>query len=35
MENPTIHSILNRKSVRSYKLDQPSDEVIQAIVRAG
>ncbi len=35
MENSTIHSMLNRRSVRRYKPDQPSDEVIEAIVRAG
>jgi FMN reductase (NADPH) len=35
MENPVITAMLNRKSVRHYKTDQPSDEVIEAIVRAG
>ena len=35
MDNPTITTMLNRRSVRKYKPDQPSDEVVQAIVRAG
>jgi len=35
VENPVIESILNRRSVRKYNAEQPSDEVIEAIVRAG
>ena len=35
MENPVVESMLNRCSVRKYKAEQPSDEVIEAIVRAG
>lgn len=35
IENPVISSMLNRKSVRKYKKDQPSDEVIETVVRAG
>jgi len=35
VENPIIESMLNRRSVRKYKAEQPSDEVINAIVRAG
>ena len=35
IENPVITSMLNRKSVRKYKTDQPSDEVIETVVRAG
>lgn len=35
MDNPVICSMLNRKSVRKYKPDMPSDEVIEAIARAG
>ncbi len=35
MENSTINAMLNHKSVRCYKPDQPTDEVVQAIVRAG
>jgi nitroreductase len=35
MENPVIEAMLCRKSVRKYKPDQPTDEVIAAIVRAG
>lgn len=35
IENPVIASMLNRKSVRTYKTDQPSDEVVETVVRAG
>jgi FMN reductase (NADPH) len=35
VENPVLKSMLNRRSVRKYKAEQPSDEVIEAIVRAG
>jgi len=35
VENPVIDSMLNRRSVRKYKAEQPSDEVIEAIVCAG
>lgn len=35
MENSVLSILLNRKSVRKYKPDQPSDEVVEAIVRAG
>jgi hypothetical protein len=35
VENPVLESMLNRRSVRKYKVEQPSDEVIEAIVRAG
>lgn len=35
IENPVITSMLNRKSVRKYKKEQPSDEVIETVVRAG
>ena len=35
IENPVIQSMLNRKSVRKYKKDQPSDEVLETVVRAG
>ena len=35
IENPVINSMLNRKSVRKYKTDKPSDEVVETIVRAG
>jgi FMN reductase (NADPH) len=34
-DNPVISTMLSRRSVRKYKPDQPSDEVIEAIVRAG
>ena len=35
MNNPMIDSMLNRKSVRKYTKQQPTDEVIEAVVRAG
>ena len=35
LDNPTIQYLLNRRSVRKYKPDQPDDEVLEAIVRAG
>lgn len=35
MDNAVINTMLNRKSVRKYKPDMPSDEVIETIVRAG
>ncbi len=35
MDNPVITTMLNRRSVRRYKADQPSDEVVGTIVRAG
>ncbi len=35
IENPIICAMLNRRSVRKYKPDIPSDEVIEAVVRAG
>jgi nitroreductase len=35
IENPIIQTMLHRRSVRKYKPDQPPDEVVQAIVRAG
>lgn len=34
-EHPVIQSMLNRKSIRRYKADMPSDEVIATVVRAG
>jgi nitroreductase len=33
--NPTIASMLNRKSVREYTTEKPSEEVVETIVRAG
>jgi nitroreductase len=33
--NPVIDAMLNRKSIRRYTPDQPTDEVVRAIVRAG
>jgi nitroreductase len=35
MDNSTIQTMLARRSVRAYKPDQPTDEVIEAVVRAG
>jgi len=35
IDNPVIQAMLNRKSVRKYKKEQPSDEVIETVVRAG
>jgi nitroreductase len=35
INNPVIETMLNRKSIRKYKTDMPSDEVIETIVRAG
>ncbi len=33
--NPIIDTMLQHRSVRKYRKDQPSDEVVQTIVRAG
>ncbi len=33
--NPVIETMLNRKSLRKYKEDQPADDVLAAVVRAG
>jgi len=35
IENPIIQTMLNRKSIRKYKADMPSDEVLETVVRAG
>ena len=35
IENPIIKTMLNRKSIRKYKADMPSDEVLETVVRAG
>ena len=35
LTNPVIESMLNRKSVRKYTNQKPSDEVIETVVRAG
>lgn len=34
-ENPVIQTMLSRKSIRRYKANMPSDEIIQTVVRAG
>lgn len=33
--NPVIETMLNRKSIRRYKPEMPSDEVLRTVVRAG
>jgi len=35
MDNPVINTMLAHKSVRRFKPDQPTDEIIEAVVRAG
>ena len=35
IHNPVIDTMLQRKSIRKYTAEQPSDEVIETIVRAG
>ena len=35
IHNPVIDSLMQRKSVRRYTTDQPTDEVLETIVRAG
>lgn len=35
IHNPTIDVLLQRKSIRKFKPEQPSDEMIETIVRAG
>lgn len=35
INNPVIETMLNRKSIRQYKDESPSDEIIASIVRAG
>ena len=35
MNNPVIESMLNRKSIRKYTDEMPTDEVIYTVVRAG
>ena len=35
LSNPVIDTIMRRKSIRRYTQEQPTDEVIHAIVRAG
>src|SRR5512142_643852 len=35
ISNPVIEAMLNRKSVRKYRDQKPSDEVIETMVRAG
>jgi nitroreductase len=34
-DNPVIEAMLNRKSIRKYKEDVPTDDIIEKIVRAG
>jgi FMN reductase (NADPH) len=35
MDNPVINAMMKRKSVRKYTRQQPDDQVIEAVVRAG
>jgi len=35
MHNPILDTMLKRRSVRKYTAEQPTDEVIEAVVRAG
>jgi nitroreductase len=35
LTNPLIESMMNRKSIRKYTKEMPSEEVLQAVVRAG
>jgi FMN reductase (NADPH) len=35
MDNEVIETMMNRKSIRKYAGEMPSDEIIQAVVRAG
>ena len=35
LTNPVIDAMLNRKSVRKYTKQMPTDDVIEAVVRAG
>ncbi len=35
LTNPVIETMLNRRSVRKYSDQKPTDEVIETIVRAG
>ena len=35
ISNPVIDALMNRKSIRKYREEQPSDEVIETVVRAG
>jgi nitroreductase len=35
MENPVLATLLSHRSVRKYRPEQPPDEVVEAIVRAG
>jgi FMN reductase (NADPH) len=35
ISNPVIETMLNRKSIRQYRDEPPTDEVVKTIVRAG
>jgi len=35
LDNPTIHYMLNRKSIRKFTPQDPSDEMVETIVRVG
>jgi nitroreductase len=35
IHNPTIDAMMNRKSIRKYRSDRPSEEVVETVARAG
>ena len=35
LDNPILQTLLNRKSIRKYRDEMPSDEIIAAVVRSG
>lgn len=35
LTNPILETLMNRKSIRKYRAEQPSDEAVETIVRAG
>ncbi len=35
ISNPVIDSMMNRKSIRKYKAEQPTDEIVETVVRVG
>ncbi len=35
ISNPVIDTMMNRKSIRKYREEQPSDDMVETIVRAG
>jgi FMN reductase (NADPH) len=35
IDNPVVRTLMNRKSIRKYRPDVPSDEVVETVVRSG